>query len=228
MVESGKTVALVGRSGAGKSSIANLLMKDYTPDEGSIEIDGIDLLDQSYSNNSIALVPQHPVVFSLTIEENLKLGRSNITDDDMLAACKLANAYEFIKKLPMEFKTPIANGQLSGGQAQRLTIARALLSNPKILIFDESTSYLDPHSEKLIQSAIEKIGSDKTIIVITHRLPVKHADKILVVNSGHIVETGTHQELMDKDEGVYRHLVEAYKTQGNREESPTGNGEVLV
>ncbi|KAI6183876.1 P-glycoprotein 3 [Aphelenchoides bicaudatus] len=224
VAEAGKKLALVGRSGSGKTSIVNLLMKHYEPNEGTIKVDGVPLndLDTAYfRQNSIAIVPQQPVIFMATVEDNLKLGR-NVTDEEMVDACKLANIHDVIKKLPLGYQTPITQGKLSGGEAQRLTIARALIANPTILIFDESLSYLDPQTAKQLQLALEKISVNRTIINITHRLPVKNADKIVVIDQSKVVEQGVHDELMQKQNGVYQHLVQIYKQQHEEDEHQTG------
>jgi ATP-binding cassette, subfamily B, bacterial MsbA len=210
-VTKGKTIALVGQSGSGKSTIANLLTRFYDVNEGSIKIDGIDIRDWDMHSlrNLMGLVTQDSILFNDTIKNNILLGKQNATDEEIIAALKIANAYEFVKDLPNGIETNIgdAGGKLSGGQKQRLSIARAVLKNPPIMILDEATSALDTESEKFVQVALENMMQNRTSIVIAHRLStIQKADKIVVMQKGEIVEQGTHDELLAKN-GTYSKLV---------------------
>jgi subfamily B ATP-binding cassette protein MsbA len=195
-VPKGKTVALVGQSGSGKSTIANLLTRFYDVQEGSVKIDGIDIKDMTLESlrHLMGLVTQDSILFNDTIKNNILLGKQDATDDEIIAALKVANAYEFVKDLPNGIETNIgdAGGKLSGGQKQRLSIARAVLKNPPIMILDEATSALDTESEKFVQVALENMMQNRTSIVIAHRLStIQKADKIVVMQKGEIVEQGT-------------------------------------
>jgi subfamily B ATP-binding cassette protein MsbA len=210
-VPKGKTVALVGQSGSGKSTIANLLTRFYDVNEGVINIDGVDIKDLDiYSLRSLlGLVTQDSILFNDTIKNNITLGKDNVSDEEIIKALKIANAYEFVKDLPNGIETNIGDsgGKLSGGQKQRLSIARAVLKNPPIMILDEATSALDTESEKMVQIALENMMQNRTSIVIAHRLStIQKADLIVVMQKGQIVEQGTHTELLAK-EGTYAKLV---------------------
>ncbi len=210
-VPKGKTVALVGQSGSGKSTIANLLTRFYDVNDGKITIDGIDIKDiEIHSLRSLmGLVTQDSILFNDSIKNNLLIGKPNATDEEIIEALKVANAYEFVKDLPNGIETNIgdAGGKLSGGQKQRLSIARAVLKNPPIMILDEATSALDTESEKFVQVALENMMQNRTSIVIAHRLStIQKADKIVVMQKGEIVEQGTHDELLAKN-GTYSKLV---------------------
>ncbi|MBN8567094.1 MAG: ABC transporter ATP-binding protein [Flavobacteriales bacterium] len=210
-IPKGKTVALVGQSGSGKSTIANLLTRFYDVNEGSIQIDGVDIKDISMKSlrHLMGLVTQDSILFNDTIKNNILIGKQNATDDEIIEALKIANAYEFVKDLPNGINTNIgdAGGKLSGGQKQRLSIARAVLKNPPIMILDEATSALDTESEKLVQVALENMMQNRTSIVIAHRLStIQKADVIVVMQKGEIVEQGTHDELLAKN-GMYAKLV---------------------
>ena len=210
-IPKGKTVALVGQSGSGKSTIANLLTRFYDVQEGSIKIDGTDIKDMTMNSlrNMIGLVTQDSILFNDTIKNNILIGKENATDEEIIAALKVANAYEFVKDLPNGIHTNIgdAGNKLSGGQKQRLNIARAVLKNPPIMILDEATSALDTESEKFVQLAIENMMQNRTSIVIAHRLStIQKADKIVVMHRGEIVEQGTHDELLALN-GTYSKLV---------------------
>ena len=210
-VQKGKTVALVGQSGSGKSTIANLLTRFYDVNEGSIKIDNVDIKDMNLQSlrGLMGLVTQDSILFNDTIKNNILLGKQNATDEEIIAALKIANAYEFVKDLPNGIETNIgdAGGKLSGGQKQRLSIARAVLKNPPIMILDEATSALDTESEKFVQVALENMMQNRTSIVIAHRLStIQKADKIVVMQKGEIVEQGTHDELLAKN-GTYSKLV---------------------
>jgi subfamily B ATP-binding cassette protein MsbA len=210
-VEKGKTIALVGQSGSGKSTIANLLTRFYDINEGSIEVDGVEVRDWDMHalRGLIGLVTQDSILFNESIKNNLLIGKPNATDEEIIDALKIANAYEFVVSLPNGINTNIgdAGGKLSGGQKQRLSIARAVLKNPPIMILDEATSALDTESEKLVQDALEKMMQNRTSIVIAHRLStIQKADNIIVMQKGEIVEQGKHAELIAKN-GTYARLV---------------------
>lgn len=210
-VEKGKTIALVGQSGSGKSTIANLLTRFYDIQEGSIEVDGVEIRDWDMHalRGLIGLVTQDSILFNESIKNNLLIGKPDATDEEIIEALKIANAYEFVSSLPNGIYTNIgdAGGKLSGGQKQRLSIARAVLKNPPIMILDEATSALDTESEKLVQDALEKMMQNRTSIVIAHRLStIQKADNIIVMQKGEIVEQGKHAELIAK-EGTYAKLV---------------------
>ena len=210
-VPKGKTVALVGQSGSGKSTIANLLTRFYDVQEGSVKIDGVDIKDMTLESlrDLMGLVTQDSILFNDSIKNNIRLGKQDATDDEIIAALKVANAYEFVSALPNGIETNIgdAGGKLSGGQKQRLSIARAVLKNPPIMILDEATSALDTESEKFVQVALENMMQNRTSIVIAHRLStIQKADKIVVMHKGEIVEQGTHDELLTLN-GTYSKLV---------------------
>jgi len=211
-IPKGKTVALVGQSGSGKSTIANLLTRFYDINEGSISIDGTDIRDLKKESvrGLTGLVTQDSILFNDSIKNNIKLSNENATDEEILEAAKIANAFEFIKDLPKGFDTNIGDGggKISGGQKQRLSIARAVLKNPPIMILDEATSALDTESEKLVQVALENMMRNRTSVVIAHRLStIKNADLIIVMKRGRIVEQGNHNDLLEKN-GMYKKLVE--------------------
>ncbi|MFD1095695.1 ABC transporter ATP-binding protein [Salegentibacter chungangensis] len=211
-VPKGKTVALVGQSGSGKSTIANLITRFYDVNEGNIKIDGTDIRQISkYSlRNLMGLVTQDSILFNDTIRNNVSLGKDKATDEEIIEALKIANAWEFVKELPLGLDTNIGDSgnKLSGGQKQRLSIARAVLKNPPIMILDEATSALDTESEKLVQKALENMMKNRTSVVIAHRLStIQSADNIVVMQRGEIVEQGRHEELLSKG-GTYQKLVE--------------------
>ena len=211
-VPKGKTVALVGQSGSGKSTIANLITRFYDVNQGAILIDGVDVKDMQTASlrKLIGVVSQDSILFNDTIKNNLLIGKPDATDEELITAAKIANAYEFINDLPEGFDTNIgdAGSKLSGGQKQRLSIARAVLKNPPIMVLDEATSALDTESERLVQSALENMMKHRTSIVIAHRLStIQNADLIVVMQKGRIVEQGTHTELIQKN-GMYKRLVE--------------------
>ena len=211
-VPKGHTVALVGQSGSGKSTIANLVTRFYDVNSGSITIDGLDIKDitQNSLRGLLGLVTQDSILFNDTVKGNLLVAKENATDEEIIEALKIANAWEFVKDLPDGMDTNIGDsgGKISGGQKQRLSIARAVLKNPPIMILDEATSALDTESERLVQDALENMMKNRTSIVIAHRLStIQNADKIVVLSKGKIVEQGRHQELLAK-KGVYFSLVE--------------------
>jgi len=210
-LEPGRVVALVGPSGGGKSTIAALLLRLYDPTEGTISLDGHDLrrLDASWLRTQIGTVAQEPVLFSTAVAANIRYGRPQATDAEVEAAARAANAHDFICELPEGYETEVGERgvRLSGGQKQRVAIARAVLKDPPILILDEATSSLDAESESLVQDALERLMAHRTSLVIAHRLStVRNADRVVVLDGGSVVETGTHDQLMAA-EGLYRRLV---------------------
>jgi len=210
-IERNQTLAIVGASGSGKTTITNLLFGFYAVDEGRVLIDGVNVSDYDLNHlrENMAIVPQDVLLFSGSIMENIRFGLTDATNDQVITAAKLANAWEFIDSFPEGLQTEVGDRgiQLSGGQKQRIAIARALLKNPSILILDEATSALDSESEKLVQDALSNLMKDRTSLVIAHRLAtIRKADKILVMQNGVIEEAGTHQELMDL-KGNYANLV---------------------
>jgi len=210
-VEKGKTIALVGPSGGGKSTLANLVPRFYDPDEGEILIDGISLKEYDYKTirHHMGIVTQESILFNDTIQNNIAFGIDEIDEEAVIKAAKIANAHEFIIQEKEGYQRLVGDrgSKLSGGQKQRVTIARALLKNPSILILDEATSALDSESEMLVQDAIYKLMKSRTSIVIAHRLStIQNADEILVINEGQIAERGTHTELM-KFNGIYQKLT---------------------
>eukprot|EP00475_Leptophrys_vorax_P008988 TRINITY_DN1588_c0_g1_i1.p1 TRINITY_DN1588_c0_g1~~TRINITY_DN1588_c0_g1_i1.p1 ORF type:complete len:1318 (-),score=422.18 TRINITY_DN1588_c0_g1_i1:240-4193(-) len=214
-IEAGQAVALVGESGCGKSTVVALLERFYDPQDGSIELGGVDIRNFKLHDlrQMISLVPQQPNLFFGTIADNIRMGVEEISDEEVIAAAKLANAHEFISKLPEGYNTPIGQSGselLSGGQKQRVAIARAIIRKPKILLLDEATSALDNESEKLVQHALENVMSNQTTIIIAHRLStVRNADRILVIERGVVVEDGSHDVLIQKENGAYHKLVKA-------------------
>ncbi|MFY9485244.1 MAG: ABC transporter ATP-binding protein, partial [Bacillota bacterium] len=211
-VEPGQMVALVGPSGAGKTTITYLVPRLYDPDLGVVRIDGIDAKQISLRSlrEQIGIVTQDTFLFNASLRENIMFGRKDATEEDMIEACKAAQIHDFISSLENGYDTIVGERgiKLSGGEKQRVAIARAILRNPRIIILDEATSSLDSHSEALIKAALAPLLSNRTSLVIAHRLStVLAADKILVVEDGRIVECGTHQELLAK-EGLYRKLYD--------------------
>jgi subfamily B ATP-binding cassette protein MsbA len=211
-VKKGKLVALVGSSGAGKSTLADLVPRFHAVSEGQLLIDGVNIKDYSLHSlrQQISIVTQEPILFNDTIAANIALGKPEATEEEIIAAAKIANAYDFIIKKEGGFNSTIGDrgSKLSGGERQRLTIARAVLKNPPILILDEATSALDTESEKLVQDAINNMMQNRTSIVIAHRLStIRHADEIIVMQKGKIVERGNHETLLAQN-GYYQKLIE--------------------
>ena len=211
-VKKGETLALVGQSGSGKSTIANLLMRFYDVNKGAIKIDGIDIRDMTKTSlrNLMGLVTQDSILFNDTVRNNIALNNPDAGLDEIIQAAKIANAHDFIMELPQGYDTNIGDSgnRLSGGQKQRLNIARAILKNPPVMVLDEATSALDTESEKLVQDALDNLMKDRTSVVIAHRLStIKNADKIVVMHRGEIVEAGTHRELIQQ-QGVYYKLIQ--------------------
>nr|XP_024219524.1 multidrug resistance protein 1-like [Halyomorpha halys] len=211
-IEAGKTVALVGESGCGKTTIISLLERFYLPNAGKILIDGnsIDDINVRYLRSQMGLVSQEPVLFDMTIKENILYGlEEEVTMDKIIEAAKIANIHNFIMKLPQAYETSVGErgSKLSGGQKQRIVIARAVLRNPKIMLLDEATSSLDSETEKDVQEALENASVGRTNIVIAHRLStIRKADKIVVLQSGEVIEEGNHEQLMEK-RGHYFNLI---------------------
>ncbi|XP_073253012.1 ATP-dependent translocase ABCB1-like isoform X5 [Porites lutea] len=210
-VDSGQTVALVGESGCGKSTVVKLVQRFYDPSSGEVSVDGhnIPSLNLKWLRQHIGVVSQEPVLFDTTIAENIRYGKEDVTQEEIEKATKMANAHDFIRSLPKGYDTLVGEGgtQLSGGQKQRIAIARALVKDPRILLLDEATSALDSESESIVQAALDRARQGRTTIVIAHRLStVQNADLIAVIQEGMIVEKGSHDELMNID-GLYRQLV---------------------
>jgi ABC-type multidrug transport system fused ATPase/permease subunit len=210
-IPSGKTIALCGSSGCGKSTVIQLLQRFYEPLSGSIEYDGVNIkdLDLEWLRSNISLVSQEPILFSTSIRENIRLGRLDATDAEIEEAARAANAHDFIQQCPDKYSTQVGErgSQLSGGQKQRIAIARAILKKPRILLLDEATSALDNESEKIVQEALDRVKHGRTTIVVAHRLStIRNADLIVGLEGGQVKEMGAHEELM-KLKGVYYELV---------------------
>lgn len=209
----GETIALVGSSGAGKSTISSLLLNYYTIRDGAILFDNnsIDTIEVKNLRSQMAIVPQEVILFSGTIRENIAYGNPDATEEEIREAARQANAFDFIESFPDKFNTEVGDRgiQLSGGQKQRIAIARAVLKDPAILILDEATSALDSESEKLVQEALDKLMVGRTSIVIAHRLStIRKADKIIVIDNGQVVESGKHEVLMEIENGIYSNLMQ--------------------
>jgi len=211
-IPKGKTIAIVGQSGSGKSTLVDMLPRFYDPTEGSITIDGIALNELSISQlrNLMGIVTQDTVLFNDTVKNNIAFGMKNVTDEQVIQAAKVAHAHEFISRMENGYETNIGDrgGKMSGGERQRMSLARAILKNPPILILDEATSALDTESERLVQDALTKLMTNRTSIVIAHRLStIKNADEIIVMQKGNIVERGNHAALLALN-GVYKRLYD--------------------
>ncbi|MYM39830.1 ABC transporter transmembrane domain-containing protein [Duganella qianjiadongensis] len=210
-IKPGETVAVVGPSGAGKTTLFQLFLRFYDPQSGSIKLDGVDItrLDLHTLRGAIGIVPQDTVIFSADAMENIRYGRADASDEEVIAAAKLAAAHEFIERLPQGYQSFLGERgvRLSGGQRQRIAIARALLKNPPLLLLDEATSALDAESERLVQTALEAAMVGRTTVIIAHRLAtVQRADRIIVMEDGRVVETGTHKSLVELG-GIYANLA---------------------
>ena len=211
IVNGGEKIALVGPSGGGKSTFVNMIPLFYKAQKGNIYIDGIDIQEvELYSiRNQIAIVPQDVILFSGTVFTNIQYGRLEASREEVIQAARDANAHDFIEKLEKEYNTEVGERglQLSGGQRQRIAIARAILRNPRILLLDEATSSLDTESELMVKEALDRLMEERTSFIIAHRLStIAHCDRIIVLDAGRIVEIGTHEELLSKESGLYRHL----------------------
>jgi len=210
-IRQGQSIALVGRSGSGKTTLIKLLMRFYDVDQGMITVDGVDVrkFTKSHLRSFMGVVPQEPVLFNNTIEYNIGYGKEKVTKEEIVAAAKIANLHDFVLGMPKKYKTHVGERgiKLSGGQKQRLAIARMILSEPDIIIFDEATSQLDSENEKLIQDALWKVTKNKTTVIIAHRLSTAmRADKIVVMDKGKIVESGSHSVLLGRDKSLYKHF----------------------
>uniref|UniRef100_A0A0E0H930 MDR-like ABC transporter n=1 Tax=Oryza nivara TaxID=4536 RepID=A0A0E0H930_ORYNI len=224
-IQSGTTVALVGQSGSGKSTVISLIERFYDPQLGEVLIDGVNLkeLQLRWIRSKIGLVSQEPVLFAASIRDNIAYGRDNATNQEIRAAAELANASKFIDKMPQGFATLVGEHgtQLSGGQKQRIAIARAILKDPRILLLDEATSALDTESERIVQEALDRVMSNRTTVIVAHRLTtVRNADTIAVIHQGSIVEKGSHHELISDPDGAYSQLI---RLQENSHDSEDAN-----
>lgn len=211
-VSAGRSLAVVGQSGSGKSTVISLVMRFYDPSSGTVLIDGYDIrtLNLRSLRRKIGLVQQEPALFSTTIYENIKYGNEDASEIELMKATKAANAHGFISRMPEGYQSHVGDRgvQLSGGQKQRVAIARAILKNPSILLLDEATSALDTASENLIQEALDKLMEGRTTIMVAHRLStIRNADKIAVLQQGKVAEIGSHEQLLRKENGIYKQLI---------------------
>ncbi|KAG8045283.1 hypothetical protein GUJ93_ZPchr0008g13183 [Zizania palustris] len=227
-IPSGTTVALVGQSGSGKSTVISLIERFYDPQIGDVLIDGVNLKEfqLKWIRSKIGLVSQEPVLFAASIKENIAYGKDNATDQEIRAAAELANASKFIDKMPQGLDTSVGEHgtQLSGGQKQRIAIARAILKDPRILLLDEATSALDAESERVVQEALDRVMTNRTTVIVAHRLStVRNADTIAVIHQGSLVEKGPHHELLKDPEGAYSQLIRLQEA--NRQDKPDRKGD---
>ena len=211
-VKEGSTVALVGGSGSGKSTVLAMIERFYDPLEGSVRLDGVDirLLDPMWMRAQIGFVMQEPTLFAGTVAENIKFGCEWVTEADVILAAKKANCHDFVSSLPQGYQTVVGEQgtSLSGGQKQRVAIARAILKDPKILLLDEATSALDAESEALVQDALDTLMRGRTTVIVAHRLStIRNADTIFVFNDGVVAEQGSHEELLTIEGGMYSNLI---------------------
>jgi ATP-binding cassette subfamily B (MDR/TAP) protein 1 len=225
-IESGQTVAFAGASGGGKSTLIALIERFYDPSSGTIYLDGRDVktLNVKWLRSQIGMVSQEPVLFATSIFENIAMGGNDVTREEAIEACKLSNAHNFIMSLPEQYDTLVGEKgvSLSGGQKQRVAIARAIVRKPSILVLDEATSALDNESEKIVQAALNDLmaSTNMTTLVIAHRLStIRHADKIVVLKEGHIVESGTHKELLEVQDGIYQSMYSTQELRSKEEQS---------
>jgi ATP-binding cassette subfamily B protein len=223
-IEAGEMIGLVGHSGAGKSTLINLLMRFYDPTQGTIEFDGVNLKEIQLDDfrRQVGVVLQENYLFPGSIKYNIAYGRPDAPLDEIIEAAKAANAHEFIINFPDGYDSYVGErGQrLSGGERQRIAIARAILHNPRVLVLDEATASVDTKTERMIQEALEHLISGRTVVAIAHRLStLRNADRLIVIDDGQVAEVGTHNELLEKEGGIYRNLVEMQqeisKTQAN-------------
>ncbi len=237
-VRQGEKVALVGPSGAGKTTVFQLLLRFYDPQAGAVRIDGVDVraADPQDVRRRLALVPQEPVLFAASVSENVRYGRPDATDDEVRAACEAAYAAEFIARLPERYDSFLGERgvRLSGGQRQRLAIARAILADRPILLLDEATSALDAESEQVVQLALERLMAGRTVLIIAHRLAtVRHADRIAVMDRGGVVAAGPHEQLL-RESPLYARLAALQfaaaepAAAGPTEGAPTADGPIAI